>query len=61
MYRNFLKGKVVIGDIVYSAGRQGESSAEKLSENLRALGLKVERYQTATPPRLDKKVLIFQN
>ncbi|EHO16279.1 tRNA uridine 5-carboxymethylaminomethyl modification enzyme MnmG 1 [Fusobacterium necrophorum subsp. funduliforme 1_1_36S] len=55
----FLKGKVVIGDIVYSAGRQGESSAEKLSENLRALGLKVERYQTATPPRLDKKSIDF--
>lgn len=55
----FLKGKVVIGDITYSAGRQGESAAEKLSENLRELGLQVERYQTATPPRIDKKSIDF--
>lgn len=55
----FLKGKVVIGDITYSASRQGESAAEKLSENLRELGLQVERYQTATPPRIDKKSIDF--
>lgn len=55
----FLKGKVVIGNITYSAGRQGESAAEKLSENLRELGLQVERYQTATPPRIDKKSIDF--
>src|SRR3712207_3311589 len=55
----FLKGKVVIGDVTYSAGRQGENSAEKLSESLKSLGLKVERYQTATPPRIDKKSIDF--
>lgn len=55
----FLKGKVVIGDISYSAGRQGESSAEKLSDSLRDLGFQVERYQTATPPRIDKKSIDF--
>lgn len=55
----FLKGKIVIGDITYSAGRQGETSAEKLSDSLRELGIKIERYQTATPPRLDKKTIDF--
>lgn len=55
----FLKGKVVIGDVTYSAGRQGEGSAEKLSDNLRELGIKIERYQTATPPRIDKKTIDF--
>lgn len=55
----FLKGKVVIGDVTYSAGRQGEGSAEKLSDNLRELGIKIERYQTATPPRIDKKTINF--
>ena len=30
----FLKGKIVIGDVAYSAGRQGENSAEKLSDSL---------------------------
>ena len=55
----FLKGKIVIGDVTYSAGRQGETSAEKLSDSLRDLGIKIERYQTATPPRLDKKTIDF--
>ena len=55
----FLKGKIVIGDVTYSAGRQGETSAEKLSDSLRELGIKIERYQTATPPRLDKKTIDF--
>lgn len=55
----FLKGKIVIGDITYSAGRQGEGSAEKLSDNLRELGIKIERYQTATPPRIDRKTINF--
>lgn len=55
----FLKGKIVIGDITYSAGRQGEMSAEKLSDNLRDLGIKIERYQTATPPRIDRKTIDF--
>lgn len=55
----FLKGKIVIGDVSYSAGRQGENSAEKLSDNLRKLGIKIERYQTATPPRIDRKTIDF--
>ena len=32
-------------------------SAEKLSDNLRDLGIKIERYQTATPPRIDRKTI----
>ena len=55
----FLKGKIVIGDVTYSAGRQGEMSVEKLSDSLRSLGIKIERYQTATPPRIDRKTIDF--
>ena len=55
----FLKGKIVIGDVTYSAGRQGEMLAEKLSDSLRSLGIKIERYQTATPPRIDRKTIDF--
>ena len=55
----FLKGKIVIGDVAYQAGRQGEESAEKLSDSLRAHGIHIERYQTATPPRLDKRSIDF--
>lgn len=55
----FLKGKIVIGDVAYSAGRQGENSAEKLSDSLKEHGITIERYQTATPPRLDRRSIDF--
>lgn len=55
----FLKGKIVIGDVAYSAGRQGENSADKLSDSLREHGITIERYQTATPPRLDRRSIDF--
>ncbi|MGL5052084.1 MAG: tRNA uridine-5-carboxymethylaminomethyl(34) synthesis enzyme MnmG [Cetobacterium sp.] len=55
----FLKGRVVIGDVKYPAGRMGENSAEKLSESLEKNGIILERYQTATPPRIDKRTVDF--
>jgi tRNA uridine 5-carboxymethylaminomethyl modification enzyme len=55
----FLKGKVIIGDVSYSAGRQGEKSSEKLSDSLKDNGIDIKRYQTATPPRIDKRTIDF--
>lgn len=55
----FLKGRIVIGDVEYKAGRQGENSADKLSDSLMANGIQIERYQTATPPRIDKRTVNF--
>lgn len=55
----FLKGRIVIGDVKYPAGRMGENSAEKLSDSLQKNGVHLERYQTATPPRIDKRSVDF--
>ncbi|TDT69825.1 tRNA uridine 5-carboxymethylaminomethyl modification enzyme [Hypnocyclicus thermotrophus] len=55
----FLKGKIVIGDVEYSAGRQGENAANYLSESLLKYGIEIDRYQTATPPRVDKRTIDF--
>ncbi len=49
----FLKGTVHIGDVTYSAGRAGESSAEKLSESFLKLGFEIGRLKTGTPPRVN--------
>jgi tRNA uridine 5-carboxymethylaminomethyl modification enzyme len=49
----FLKGMVRIGQVSFPAGRLGDGSSEFLSDSLRALGLVVERFSTATTPRLD--------
>ncbi len=55
----FLKGRIVIGDTKYPAGRQGEMSAENLSDSLLKHGIILDRYQTATPPRVDKRTVDF--
>ena len=55
----FLKGRFIIGDVKYEAGRQGEQSSEELSDRLREYGFEVDRYQTATPPRIDKRTINF--
>ena len=55
----FLKGQYIIGDVKYSAGRQGEPASDKLSDRLEELGFEIDRYQTATPPRIAKDSIDF--
>ncbi len=42
----FLRGEVVIGPVRYPGGRQGEPSAEELSQSLIGSGLELSRFQT---------------
>lgn len=49
----FLRGTVHIGDVSYSAGRAGESAAEKLSDSFLNLGFEIGRLKTGTPPRVN--------
>ena len=51
----FLRGKVFIGDVSYSAGRMGDNPSVKLAERIDDFGLKLGRLKTGTPPRLNKK------
>lgn len=55
----FLKGQYVIGDVKYSAGRQGEPASDELPNVLEKLGFELDRYQTATPPRIHKDSIDF--
>lgn len=55
----FLKGLIHIGDISYSAGRAGESAAEKLSESFLSLGFEIGRLKTGTPPRVNAHTVDF--
>ena len=56
----FLKGIIHIGDVSYSAGRAGESSAEKLSESFLSLGFEIGRLKTGTPPRVNAQTVDFE-
>jgi len=53
----FLRGQIVIGDIVRSAGRMGELPANELTQSLRDAGFEIGRFQSATPPRVDRRTI----
>jgi len=55
----FLKGLIHIGLDNFSAGRAGEFPSVGLSDSIRALGFKMGRLKTGTPPRLDAKTIDF--
>lgn len=49
----FLGAKMFAGSKRTIGGRYGERAATKLAEQIRALGLPIDRLKTGTPPRLD--------
>jgi tRNA uridine 5-carboxymethylaminomethyl modification enzyme len=55
----FLKGLIHIGLKNFPAGRMGDPASNKLSDQLRALGLNVGRLKTGTTPRLDGRTIDF--
>ena len=55
----FLRGRIIIGKKDYAAGRMGEYPSMKLTNSLKGLGFEMDRFQTATPPRLDKRTIDF--
>lgn len=48
----FLNGKIHIGLSNYQGGRAGDPASVELAENLKDIGLKVDRLKTGTPARL---------
>ena len=55
----YLKGKVIIGDISYSSGPNGLFPANDLSQCLLDLGIKLRRFKTGTPARINAKTVDF--
>ncbi|CCD99693.1 tRNA uridine-5-carboxymethylaminomethyl(34) synthesis enzyme MnmG [Bradyrhizobium sp. STM 3809] len=49
----FLRGLIHLGEKTWPAGRVGEAPALGLSRSLEAVGFKLGRLKTGTPPRLD--------
>jgi len=56
----FLRGRIIIGDKDYNAGRMGEYSSMRLTASLKDIGFKIDRFQTATPPRIDRRTIDFK-
>jgi tRNA uridine 5-carboxymethylaminomethyl modification enzyme len=55
----FLRALMHSGEEKTVGGRFGEPSAETLSDSLRALGLKLGRLKTGTPPRVDRTTVDY--
>ncbi len=55
----YLRGKVILGELMYESGPNNQQPAVKLSESLKRLGLQLTRFKTGTPPRVHKDSIDF--
>ena len=55
----FLKGRIIMGDWLASAGRAGEAPSIAVSDSLAGLGFPLHRLKTGTPPRIDARTIDF--
>ena len=55
----YLKGKIFIGENSFESGPDGVFPANKLSKCLKELGIKIQRFKTGTPARINKKSIDF--
>lgn len=55
----FLNGLIHMGNISFPGGRSGEPASEALSSSLLQYGLKLGRFKTGTPPRIDMQTLNY--
>lgn len=49
----YLKGKIIIGDVMYESGPDGVFPANDLSQSLLDIGVELRRFKTGTPARIN--------
>ena len=55
----YLRGRIILGETICDSGPNGQRPAMALSESLRAIGLKLMRFKTGTPARIDRRSIDF--
>ncbi|MGG1550901.1 tRNA uridine-5-carboxymethylaminomethyl(34) synthesis enzyme MnmG [Paenibacillus ferrarius] len=55
----YLRGKVIMGELMYESGPNNQQPSVKLSHSLKDLGLELVRFKTGTPPRVHKDTIDF--
>jgi len=55
----YLKGRIIAGEVMYDGGPGNQFPAMKLSRSLEAMGIRLGRFKTGTPPRIDRKSVDF--
>ena len=57
----YLKSKIIIGDYTKDSGPNGFSNAQKLSDSLKTLGIKLLRFKTGTPARINGRSIDYSS
>lgn len=55
----YLKGRIIIGEMAYDGGPNGQRAAETLSQSLLEHGIELMRFKTGTPARVDGRSLDY--
>ena len=57
--RTYLKARCIYGDVSMYTGPNGLQSANYLTDSLKSLGIKMYRFKTGTPARIDRNSIDF--
>ncbi|MFC5406724.1 tRNA uridine-5-carboxymethylaminomethyl(34) synthesis enzyme MnmG [Cohnella soli] len=55
----YLRGKVIMGELMYESGPNNQQPSLKLSEALKREGFQLARFKTGTPPRVHEDTIDF--
>lgn len=55
----YLGGRTIVGDVVRTSGPDGMQAALGLTDQLRTMGLRLRRFKTGTPPRVNRRSVDF--
>ncbi len=55
----YLQGRIILGEKTYTGGPNGQRAAQKLSASLEAAGVRLMRFKTGTPARVDSRSLDY--
>lgn len=55
----YLRSSIILGEVQYSGGPNGQQASTQLAVNLRQLGLELLRFKTGTPPRIHRDTIDF--
>jgi len=56
----YLKSRIIIGEYSVNSGPNGYSPANRLSDNLKDLGFRLQRFKTGTPARIDGNSIDYE-
>lgn len=55
----YLRGRIIVGEHTYTGGPNGQRAALRFSDSLREAGVRLMRFKTGTPARVDARTLDY--